>query len=269
MDRVRPPAVAGTFYPAGADRLRATVEGHLAAASGPGAARPPAWRPPKALIAPHAGYVYSGPVAGHAFAALGAGAAQIRRVVVIGPAHFVPFRGIALPTTRAFRTPLGDVPLDGAALAAIRDLPQVTLTDEPHQPEHALEVELPFLQTLLGAFTLVPLVVGAATPEDVAQVLARLWGGPETLLVISSDLSHYEAYARAREHDGATAAAIERLDAAALGPRDACGHLPIGGLLIEARQRGLAARRLALGSSGDTAGPRDQVVGYGAFAFTA
>jgi MEMO1 family protein len=264
MVSVRPPAVAGTFYPANAGRLRAMAESYLAAANGARNARAP-----KALIAPHAGYVYSGPVAGHAFAALGAGASQIRRVVVIGPAHFVPFRGIALPTVQAFRTPLGDVPVDAAAIASILDLPQVALADEPHQPEHALEVELPFLQTVLGAFTLVPLVVGEATPEEVAEVLARLWGGPETLLVISSDLSHYEAYARAQEHDAATAAAIERLDGAALGPRDACGHLPIGGLLIEALRRGLVARRLDLRNSGDTAGPKDQVVGYGAWAFRA
>jgi MEMO1 family protein len=269
MDVVRPPAVAGTFYPKGAGPLRALVEGFLAAANGPGAARTSSHHTPTALIAPHAGYVYSGPTAGHAFAALGPGASQIRRVVVIGPAHFVPFRGIAVSGAQAFRTPLGDVPLDGAAIAALRALPQVVLSDVPHQPEHALEVELPFLQTALGAFTLLPLVVGEATPEEVAEVLALLWGGPETLLVISSDLSHYEAYDRAQQHDAVTAAAIERLDGAALGPRDACGYLPVGGLLIEARRRGLAALRLDLRNSGDTAGPKDQVVGYGAWAFTA
>jgi MEMO1 family protein len=262
IDAIRPPAVAGRFYPADAGRLRAMVEGFLAAARGAGAAGPP-----KAVIAPHAGYAYSGPVAGHAFAALGEAAPAIRRVVVIGPAHFVPIRGLALPEVDAFRTPLGDVPLDGEAIEAIRDLPQVELADGPHQPEHALEVELPFLQRLLGAFTLVPLVVGEATPAEVAETLARLWDGPETLIVISSDLSHYETYALARQHDAATAAAIERLDAASLGPRDACGHLPIAGLLLEAGRRGLQALRLDLRSSGDTAGPKEQVVGYGAWAF--
>ena len=269
MDIVRPPAVAGTFYPANTGRLRTMVEGFLAAANGPGTARTPPTRTPKALIAPHAGYVYSGPVAGHAFGALGAGAAQIRRVVVIGPAHYVAFRGIAVASAQAFRTPLGDVPVDGGTIAAIRDLPQVAWNDAPHQPEHALEVELPFLQTVLGAFTLVPLVVGEAMPEEVAEALDRLWGGAETLLVISSDLSHYEAYPRAQQHDAATAAAIERLDAAALGPRDACGYLPVGGLLVEALRRGLEVLRLDLRNSGDTAGPKDQVVGYGAWAFTA
>jgi AmmeMemoRadiSam system protein B len=264
VSRVRPPAVAGTFYAADPGRLRATVEDFLAA---PGPA--PAESRPKALIAPHAGYVYSGPVAGHAFRALGEGAAQVRRVVVIGPAHYVLFRGLALSSAEVFRTPLGDVPLDGAAIEAIRALPQVELADAPHQPEHALEVELPFLQAVLGDFTLVPLVVGEAMPEEIAEILARLWGGPETLFVISSDLSHYEPYARAQQHDATSAAAIERLDEAALGPRDACGYLPIRGLLIEARRRGLEALRVDLRNSGDTAGPKDQVVGYGAWAFTA
>jgi len=262
MAAIRPPAVAGTFYPADAGRLRATVEEYVGAA--PGSA---GGRAPKALIAPHAGYVYSGPVAGRAFAALGPGAAQIRRIVVIGPAHFVPLRGLARPTAAAFRTPLGEVPLDGAALAGLRDLPQVAARDAPHAPEHGIEVELPFLQSLIGDFALVPLVVGEATPEQVADVLERLWGGPETLLVISSDLSHYEAYARAGEHDAATALAIEHLDGAALGAADACGWLAIAGLLRAARRRGLAARRLDLRNSGDTAGSRDAVVGYGAWAF--
>jgi AmmeMemoRadiSam system protein B len=262
MAAIRPPAVAGTFYPAEAARLRAMVEGCLGAARG--AHDGPT---PKALIAPHAGYVYAGPVAGRAFAALSAGAARIRRVVVIGPAHFVPVCGLARPTAAAFRTPLGEVPLDGAAAAAMRDLPQVMVDDAPQAPEHALEVELPFLQTLIGAFALVPLVVGEAAPEAVAGVLERLWGGPETLLVISSDLSHYEPHARAQEHDATTAGAIERLDGAALGPADACGWLAIAGLLHEARRRGLAARRLDLRNSGDTAGFKDAVVGYGAWAF--
>jgi AmmeMemoRadiSam system protein B len=265
MGAVRPPAVAGSFYPADAGRLRAAVAGYLAAADGARAAATP-----QAVIAPHAGYVYSGPVAGHAFAALGDGAAAaIRRGVVVGPAHFVPFRGIAAPGAAAFRTPLGNVPLDRDAIEALRDLPQVQLADGPHGPEHALEVELPFLQAVLGDFTLVPLLVGEATAGEVAQVLERLWGGPETLIVISSDLSHYEPYGRAREHDAATAVAIERLDGAKLGPRDACGWLPVAGLLAAARRRGMQVTRLDLRSSGDTAGPKDQVVGYGAWAFCA
>jgi MEMO1 family protein len=260
MSAVRPPAVAGSFYSADAGRLRAAVEGYLAAANGSHPATP------KAVIAPHAGYVYSGPVAGHAFAALGEWASAIRRAVVVGPAHFVPFRGVAAPCAAAFRTPLGDVPLDQGAIEALRDLPQVKLTDVPHEPEHALEVELPFLQAVLGEFALVPLLVGEATAGEVAQVLERLWGGAETLVVISSDLSHYEPYGRAKEHDAATAAVIERLDPSSLGPRDACGWLPVGGLLVAAARRAMAVARLDLRNSGDTAGPKDQVVGYGAWA---
>jgi hypothetical protein len=262
MGAIRAPAVAGTFYPADAGRLRVAVGDCLAAGDGSRAAATP-----KAVIAPHAGYVYSGPVAGHAFASIAEHAPRIGRVVVIGPAHFVPFRGIAVPTAEAFRTPLGDVPLDRAALEAIRDLPQVRFADAPHQPEHAIEVELPFLQIVLDDFALVPLLVGDAAPEEVAQVLDSLWGEHDTSVVISSDLSHYEPYARAREHDAATAAAIERLDFAGLGPRDACGWLPIAGLLCQARRHRMQALRLDLRNSGDTAGPRDQVVGYGAWAF--
>jgi AmmeMemoRadiSam system protein B len=262
MRAVRPPAVAGSFYPADAGRLRAAVEGYLAAANGSRAAATP-----KAVIAPHAGYVYSGPVAGHAFAALGEAAWAVRRAVVVGPAHFVPFRGIAMPGAASFRTPLGEAPLDRAAIETLRDLPQIRVADAPHEPEHALEVELPFLQALLADFALVPLLVGEATQGEVAEVLERLWGGPETVLVISSDLSHYEPYERAKEHDAATAATIERLDARSLGPRDACGWLPVAGVLVAAGRRGMQATRLDLRNSGDTAGPKDQVVGYGAWAF--
>jgi MEMO1 family protein len=262
MSAVRPPAVAGSFYPADAGRLRAAVEGYLATANGSrGAATP------KAVIAPHAGYVYSGPVAGHAFGALGEGAAAIRRAVVVGPAHFVPFRGIAVPRAAAFRTPLGEVALDQDAIETIRALPQVRVADAPHEPEHALEVELPFLQAILADFALVPLLVGEAAAGEVAQVLDRLRGGPETLIVISSDLSHYEPYERAKEHDAATAAMVERLDAGSLGPRDACGWLPVAGVLVVAGRRGMQVTRLDLRNSGDTAGLKDQVVGYGAWAF--
>jgi AmmeMemoRadiSam system protein B len=258
---IRPPAVAGSFYPDRAEQLRAAVEGFLAVAEAPRG-----WRV-KAVIAPHAGYVYSGPVAGHAFAALGAATAGVRRVVVIGPAHFVPIRGFAVPTATAFRTPLGEVPLDRAAIEAILDLPQVRLLDAPHAGEHALEVELPFLQAILESFALVPLLVGQVQPAEVADVLGALWGGEETAIVVSSDLSHYYDHASAQRRDAATAATIEALQPA-LGPDDACGHLAITGLLIEARRRAMQALRLDLRNSGDTAGPEDRVVGYGAWAFT-
>jgi AmmeMemoRadiSam system protein B len=261
MGAIRRPAVAGRFYPADAGRLRTLVEGYLGAADGPCTGRPP-----KALIAPHAGYAYSGPVAGRAFAALRAAAPQIHRVVVIGPAHFVPVRGVAVPSAGAFRTPLGDVPVDRAAIEAIQGPSWVEVADGPHRPEHALEVELPFLQTILGEFSLVPLVVGQAQPSEIAEILARLWGGDETAIVVSSDLSHYHDYVTAQRLDAATATTIEALDPS-LAPDDACGHLPIAGLLIEVRRRSLEALRLDLRNSGDTAGPKDQVVGYGAWAF--
>jgi MEMO1 family protein len=259
---VRPTAVAGQFYPGNADRLRRDVT-ELLARSAPAAAGAP-----KALIAPHAGYAYSGAVAAQAFARLAPGAGSIRRVVMIGPAHYVPLRGIAVPTVAAFETPLGRVPVDEGALSEVAGLSIVTRSDRPHAPEHAIEVELPFLQHVLPAFDLVPLVVGDAHPDEVAEVLGRLWGGPETLVVVSSDLSHFHPYETAQRLDAATAAAVERGEWARLSSDNACGFLPIAGLLQQAAIRGLTADRVALCNSGDTAGSRDRVVGYGAWAFT-
>lgn len=262
MMRSRPPAVAGQFYPGSAERLSAEVVRLLAAAPehrGTAAV--------KALIAPHAGYVYSGPVAATAFAAVKDRSAAIERVVVIGPAHYVAVRGVAVPTVDAFDTPLGRVPIDRAGMSALSDVPCVIASDVPHAPEHALEVELPFLQTVLRSFAVIPLLVGDAAPQEVAEALERVWGGEETLIVVSSDLSHYLDYDRARRRDHATAAAIEQLDWTRIGPNDACGALAICGLLVQARRRGLGAERLALCNSGDTAGDRQRVVGYGAWAF--
>jgi MEMO1 family protein len=247
--------VAGEFYAGSLQELESEVVGLLTAAPAYAGGRA------KALIAPHAGYAYSGKVAAAAFAALREIAETITRVVVIGPAHFVALRGIAVPTVEAFETPLGRIVLDRDALAALADLPYVVEADGPHAPEH------PFLQTLLGPFALLPLVVGGASPREVADVLRRLWGGPETLLVISSDLSHYHDYRTARQLDAATAAAIERGDWEQLHSGSACGRLPIAGLLHEAVRRGLTVQRRALCNSGDTAGDHDQVVGYGAWAF--
>jgi MEMO1 family protein len=260
---VRPPAVAGRFYPGNPQKLRAEVAALMAEAPGYSGGRP------AALIAPHAGYIYSGRVAATAFAALHEIAESIGRIIVIGPAHYVAFRGIAVPTVNAFETPLGRVTLDRNAIAALTDLPFLVQADVPHAPEHALEVELPFLQMLLGDFVLVPLLVGDATPRQVAEVLARLWDGPRTLIVISSDLSHYHDYETARCLDAATAALIEGGAWSELRSGNACGFLPVAGCLIEAAQRGLKAQRLALCNSGDTAGDRISVVGYGAWAFAA
>ncbi len=265
---VRPPAVAGAFYPGDPGELRETVEGLLAAAPRPAGAAGP---PPKAVIAPHAGYVYSGPIAATAFTALagpvsGQESRRIRRVVLLGPAHRVPVDGLALPGAAAFATPLGAVEVDAEAVAAVADLPQVVESPAAHAPEHSLEVELPFLQVLLGEFRLLPLVVGDAAGPVVAAVLERVWGGGETAIVISSDLSHYLPYDVARRTDEETARQIVDL-APPVDPRRACGARPIDGLLVAARRRRLAPELLDLRSSGDTAGDRRQVVGYGAFAF--
>ena len=260
MRRARQPAVAGSFYPDDPAELRAAVDGYLDAARNGG-------QTPKALIAPHAGYVYSGPVAGSAYAAVRARAGRIERVVLIGPAHRVALRGLATSGADAFSTPLGDVPVDREAVEALLALPRVTEMEQAHALEHSLEVHLPFLQRALGRFSLVPLVAGDASADEVAEVLEMLWGGAETLLVISSDLSHYHDYETARRLDEATSGAIEALDPAGLSQESACGHIPIRGLLLAARNHGLRARALDVRNSGDTAGPRDQVVGYGAYAF--
>jgi MEMO1 family protein len=259
---IREAAVAGLFYPDDPAELRRQVLAFLAETP----VRPESASPPKALVAPHAGYRYSGPVAASAYAALGPAADLVRRVVLLGPSHRVPFRGIATTSADAYRTPLGLVPVDRAAVAAILDLPGVTPLDLAHRPEHSLEVHLPFLQVLLHDFTLVPLVVGDAAPDTVAAVLDRLWGGRETLIVVSSDLSHYHDYQTARQLDAETCRAIEMLREDRLDPHRACGFHPLAGLLRAARARGLTLTTLDLRNSGDTAGPRSEVVGYGAWA---
>jgi AmmeMemoRadiSam system protein B len=262
MGRIRRPAVAGTFYPGTAGELEATLRGYL------GDVRPAAsGNPPKAVIAPHAGYIYSGAVAASAYVRLAARRDEIERVVLLGPAHRVAVCGLAAPESDAFATPLGRVRLDREALARSLDLPQVEPSDAAHAPEHSLEVHLPFLQTLLGDFSLVPLVVGDATPEEVAEVLELLWGGPETLIVVSTDLSHYCDYATARRLDAATTRAIEALEPEAIGHEQACGRIPVQGLLLAAQRHGLHADAVDVRNSGDTAGPRDAVVGYGAYVF--
>ncbi len=262
MSRVRRPAVAGRFYPGDAVELAETVTGLLEHARDADAA---GRRPPKALIAPHAGYVYSGPIAASAYARIAGTARRITRVVLLGPAHRVAFDGLALPEATGFETPLGIVPLDAEAIARIEALPQVVRLASAHDGEHSLEVHLPFLQSVLGDFALVPLAVGAASAAQVADVLEALWGGDETLIVVSTDLSHYCDYATAKAMDAATSAAIEALDERAIGAEDACGRVPLSGLLRAARVHGLAARTVDLRNSGDTAGPRGQVVGYGAY----
>ncbi len=261
MSQVRQPAVAGMFYPAQQRELRHMVHAYVGAA-------PPGAVAPKAVIAPHAGYVYSGPVAGTAYALLASDSELIRRIVLLGPSHRVPFRGLALSSAERFATPLGEVLIDSEAAEAVSGLPQVRVLDEAHASEHSLEVHVPFLQEVLDRFTLLPLVVGDATAQEVGEVIERLWGGVETRFVISSDLSHYHDYETARRLDAATSRAIEELRPEAIGYDDACGRIPVSGLLHVARRRGMSVRTVDLRNSGDTAGPRDRVVGYGAYAFS-
>ncbi|MGE0357502.1 MAG: AmmeMemoRadiSam system protein B [Burkholderiales bacterium] len=261
MTRIRPAAVAGAFYPGDAERLAAEVGERLRAAPAPR----PGERAPKAIIAPHAGYIYSGPVAASAYARVAPLRGRISRVVLAGPAHRVAVRGAAVPAVGAFATPLGTIALDGEALERLRRLPFVETSDPAHALEHSLEVHLPFLQAVLGDFRLVPVVVGGATPAQMAALLEEVWGGDETLVVASTDLSHFLPYDAARERDRATASAILAM-APGLEPEDACGAAPVNGLLVAARRRGLEIELLDLRNSGDTAGGRGQVVGYGAFA---
>ncbi len=267
MERVRPPAVAGSFYPGSRAELSAAVRGYLSdVEAGDAEAADEGGATPKALIAPHAGYIYSGPIAASAYARIARGRDAIRRVVLLGPAHRVAVAGLAAPQAEAFATPLGEVPLDRDALERVLELPQVRVFDAAHALEHSLEVHLPFLQTILDDFALVPLVVGDADPEAVAEVLDCLWGGEETLVVVSTDLSHYSEYATARRMDAATSEAIEALAPGRIDVEQACGRIPVQGLLLVAQRRGMRARAIDVRNSGDTAGPRDSVVGYGAYA---
>ena len=261
---IRPPAVAGRFYPGEGTELARMVDGLLKDATDRHAGPLPA---PKALIAPHAGYVYSGAVAASAYQRVLPARETIRRVILLGPAHRVAFRGFALPSVNGFQTPIGAVRLDRELMDALGDFPGVVTHDEAHAQEHSLEVHLPFLQRALGEdFALVPIVVGDATPDQVAALLARLWGGPETLVIISTDLSHYHDHATACQIDGETVARIEQQSVGSFGPREACGSRPVNGLLQHVSRLGYRVTRLDVRNSGDTAGPKDRVVGYGAWA---
>jgi MEMO1 family protein len=260
--RLRPAACAGRFYPAAPQDLRNVVSDSLRAG------RSPSGPMPQAVIAPHAGYRYSGPVAGSAFVRWQGAGEGNRRVVVIGPSHYVEFEGVALSSAAAFETPLGEVPIDRDGIDRIGALPQVRVHDAAHAPEHCLEVELPFLQVVFEQFDLVPLLVGSASDRDVDEVLGRLWEGQETRLVISSDLSHYHDYQDASVIDQQTARAIEELRPEEVTSDRACGSKAVRGLLRLAQRHKLTVTTVDLRNSGDTAGSRDRVVGYGAFLFT-
>lgn len=264
MKTVRQPAVAGQFYPRNAADLERSVDGLLDQARRAGPAQAEA--PPKALIVPHAGYVYSGPTAARGYVLLESARSLIRRVVLLGPAHYVGFSGLAVSPADAFATPLGPVPLDHAATEALLGLPHVIESVDAHAPEHSLEVQLPFLQRVLDSFTLVPVVVGAATPQQVGAAIEACWGGPETLLLISSDLSHYLSYEAAEALDKDTVRRILALEWP-LPDRRACGARAVNGLLLAARTHQQRPELVDRRNSGDTAGDRDRVVGYASIAF--
>jgi hypothetical protein len=256
----RPAAVANLFYPGDPDVLHNDIQRYLAAVS-------PVHTTPKAIIVPHAGYIYSGQVAASAYAQLLAVSSQITRVVLLGPCHRVAVEGLAVPSVDYFETPLGKIPLDHAAIDKILQLPQVNEFNLTHEQEHSLEVQLPFLQETLENFSLVPLVVGDASTASVQQVIDTLWGGDETLIVISSDLSHYHDYATAKAIDTATCNAIENFDASSIHYENACGRTPVTALLASAKARNMHVTTLDLRNSGDTAGDKSRVVGYGAWMF--
>lgn len=262
MSAIRAAAVAGLFYPDDPIALEDALAALLADAPAADLADAP-----KALIVPHAGYLYSGAVAASAYARLKGLRGRIRRVVLLGPAHRVHVKGLALPEAERFATPLGEVPLDRERMQWLARLPQVVSSAAAHQMEHSLEVQLPFLQQVLGDFKLLPLAVGEATAVEVAEVLEAVWGGDETLIVISSDLSHFLPDALARAVDGSTVEAILALDAH-LDHEQACGAAPINGLLLAARRHRLHPIALDVRNSSDTAGDPERVVGYAAFAFT-
>jgi AmmeMemoRadiSam system protein B len=259
VPHIRPPAVAGLFYPDDPSELSASVEAFLSGGHSSS-------RVPKALIVPHAGYIYSGPIAGRAYSSLGPHANLLRRVVLIGPSHRVGFEGVAIPSAQAFVTPLGVTNIATEAMDRLRTLPTVVESDRPHMLEHSLEVQLPFLQHIAPEAEIVPIVTGDAASTEIEQVLEAVWGGTETLIVISSDLSHYHPYATARIEDDSTARSIvdERDD---LRGEQACGCVGINGLSRVARKRGMRVEVLDLRNSGDTAGDKQRVVGYGAFGF--
>jgi AmmeMemoRadiSam system protein B/AmmeMemoRadiSam system protein A len=261
---VRAPAVAGSFYPADPAMLDRMVGDFLAQADGRALS---AGAPVKAIAGPHAGYVYSGPIAGTAYASVRHLADRVTRVVLLGPAHRYAFRGIAMPTADGLATPLGVVRVDRAVLEAIRDLPGVQTLDAAFDGEHGLEVHLPFIQRIFPQAGVVPLVVGGATPDQVEAVLERLWGGPETLIVVSTDLSHFLDHDTASARDLETSRIIEAAEPDLLSGERACGYLPLSGLLRRARRLDLRATTLDLRNSGDTAGDRRRVVGYGAYSF--
>ena len=261
-EKIRKPTVANLFYPGDAKKLQGQINVFLQFAKDTVDDNEPL---PKAIIAPHAGYIYSGPIAASAYARIAPLHNKIRRVVLLGPSHRVPLMGVAASSADSFSTPFGEIPLDRQTIEALEREQLVVTLDAAHEMEHSLEVHLPFLQTVLDKFSLVPLVVGSATADQISRLIEFVWNEEDTLVVVSSDLSHYENYRAAQQHDQQTNQAIERLDFQHIGPQDACGCAPLNGLLRFAQQHHLHVQTVDYRNSGDTAGTKDQVVGYGAY----
>ena len=267
MEQIRQPAVAGMFYPADKQSLKDDVHQYLQQAHYAHDIDSEQKRVPKGIIVPHAGFIYSGPIAASAYKQIIPFKDKINRVVLLGPSHRVAFSGLAVPESEVFNTPLGNIPIDQEAIQLLSGLPQVIISDQAHRDEHSLEVQLPFLQEILGEFSLIPLVVGEANSHDVAEVINRLWGDEHTLIVISTDLSHFHKYNEAKQLDRATSDAIVNLKPDLIGYEDACGRNGLKGLLTVAKENNLSIDVLDLRNSGDTAGDKNRVVGYGAYVF--
>ena len=261
MNKIRQPAVAGLFYPADTDELKNDIHEYLAHAHATLQTHP------KAIVVPHAGYVYSGSIAASAYKQIIPFKDKINRVVLLGPSHRVAFSGLAVPASDTFNTPLGNIPIDQKGIQQLAGLTQVIVSDQAHHDEHSLEVQLPFLQEILDDFSLIPIVVGDAERHEVAEVIDRLWGDEHTLIVISTDLSHYHEYSDAKKLDRATSDAIEHLKPDLIGYEDACGRNDLMGMMTVAQEKNLAVDILDMRNSGDTAGDKSRVVGYGAYVF--
>lgn len=261
MSQIRQAAVAGLFYPADKQSLKEDVDEYL------GQANFGRDIVPKAIVVPHAGYIYSGPIAATAYKQIIPIKDKINRVILLGPSHRVAFNGLAVPESDVFQTPLGNIPIDQKGIRLLADLPQVIASDQAHREEHSLEVQLPFLQEVLGEFSLIPLVIGDAECHDVAEVINKLWDDEHTLIVISTDLSHYHEYNEAKRIDRVTSDAIENLKPEHIGYEDACGRNGLKGMMTVAKEKNLSIDILDLRNSGDTAGDKNRVVGYGAYVF--
>jgi len=258
---IRPPAVAGMFYPADKDTLHHDVQHYLQQATN----NTDTLIAPKAIVVPHAGYIFSGPIAASAYRQLIPLKDKINRVVLLGPCHRIAFQGLAAPEATSFNTPLGNIPIDQDSIQQLTDLPQLIISEQAHRDEHSLEVQLPFLQEVLDDFSLIPLVVGDTSQQQVAEVIEKLWGDEHTLIVISSDLSHYHDYQQAQQLDQSTSNAITNLQPELIDYEDACGRNGLKGMLAVAQHKQLSVNLLDLRNSGDTAGDKERVVGYGAY----